>query len=56
MHTVDLSDSRRKVGPNCIETIVATIPNRREGLRYGIWVRDSSLSIVAVLAVSRDFL
>jgi hypothetical protein len=54
--------ARRKVDPNCIESIVLSIPNKPEGLRDGIWVGDSSkpgglgLSIVAFLAVSRDFL
>lgn len=62
MHTVDLSNGEGKVRPNCIETIVVSISNRPEGLRPGIWVGDSGqvgrwgLSIVAFLAVSRDFL
>lgn len=62
MQRVVQSNGKEKVGPNCIESIVLSILNKPEGLRDGIWVGDSSkpggwsMSIVAFLAVSRDFL
>jgi hypothetical protein len=62
VHAVDLSNGKGKFGPNYTETIGATALGRPGAFRSGYVGRACEkvgrwgLSIVAFLAVSRDFL